>query len=573
LWNKDPGFAQRIRLYAAWLPHLSGGLIQITVAVCRHANICAVVIEARKSSDQAILAAALLDPAIYPDSGERVERLETHISYVFLAGPYAYKVKKAVDLGFLDFTKLSRRHFYCQEELRLNRRLAPAVYLDVIPIAGSYAHPRLGGDGAPIEYAVKMRRFAQENLFDALLARQCLTSAQIDRLADRIAAFHAATAVASPADPHGSLDAIEQPALENFAQIRRSAAVSLNLADVEALEQWTLEQRTALADEFRARKAGGFVRECHGDFHLGNIAMVDDDITIFDCLEFSANLRWIDVMNEVAFLIMDLRDKKRADLAQRFLNRYLEISGDYAGLRVLRFYVVYRAMVRAKVHALRAAQPGMDAEQKAAALREYRSHVALARRQIDIARAAVLITHGLSGSGKTAQTQMLLETCNAVRIRSDLERKRRHGLAALARSGSAVAAGIYAPENTAATYQRLEDLAARIIAAGYIVIADATFLERHQRAAFRALAASAGVPFLILDFAVPVAILRARIAERARSQRDASEADADVLEHQLRAQEPLRPDELSCAVACDALHAPSRDIWLPVLRRLSLEQG
>lgn len=548
-----------------------GGLIQITAAGCEDATIYAVVTKAQKSSGQAVLAAALLDPAIYPDSDERVQKLETHISYVFLAGPYAYKVKKAVDLGFLDFTTLSRRHFYCQEELRLNRRLAPAMYLDVIPITGSHAHPRLGGDGVPIEYAVKMRRFAQEDLFDALLARQCLTSAHIDRLADKIAAFHAAAAIASCADPHGSLDAIAQPALENFAQIRRTAAASAELADVEALEQWTLDQRTALAEEFRARKAGGFVRECHGDFHLGNIAIVDEDITIFDCLEFSANLRWIDVMNEVAFLIMDLRDKKRPDLAQRFLNRYLEISGDYDGLRVLRFYVVYRAMVRAKVHALRAAQPGVSAEQKAAALREYRNYVALARQQIHVARAAVLITHGLSGSGKTTHTQVLLETCDAVRIRSDLERKRLHGLAPLARSGSTVAAGMYTSENTASTYQRLADLASRIVAAGYVVIADATFIERRQRDRFRALAVTAGIPFLILDFAIPAAMLRARVSERARSQRDASEADVPVLEHQLKTQEPLRPDELSYAVPCDSLHAPSRDAWLPILRRLGLE--
>jgi uncharacterized protein len=531
----------------------------------------ATLVEAQQAGDQAVLGAALLDPAIYPESVERVERLETHISYVFLAGPHAYKVKKALNLGFLDFTTLSRRHFYCQEELRLNRRLAPAIYLDVVPITGSYTRPRLGGDGAPIEYAVKMRRFAQEDILDALLARQCLTGAQIDRLAEKIATFHAAAEIASAEDSYGSPDAISQPALENFAQIRRTDAVSLNLADIDALEQWTVSQGAALAEDFRARKAGGFVRECHGDFHLGNVALVDDDITIFDCLEFSANLRWIDVMNEVAFMVMDLRDKKRPDLAQRFLNGYLEISGDYAGLRVLRFYVVYRAMVRAKVQALRAAQAGINAEQKAAALREYRNYVALARQQIQVARAAILITHGLSGSGKTTHTQTLLETIDAVRIRSDLERKRLHGVPPMARSGSRVAAGLYTSEINLRTYQRLKDLTSTIVAAGYVVIVDATFIERRQRDPFRALAASVAVPFVILDFAVPLAILRARISERARSQHDASEADVPVLEHQLKTQEPLQPDEMCCAVACDSVNAPTRDAWIPILRELGLE--
>ena len=520
------------------------------------------------SLDQSMLVTALLDPAVYPHAVDRVEKLETHISYIFLAGPYAYKVKKAVNLGFLDFTTLSGRHFYCQEELRLNRRLAPGIYLDVIPITGSYERPLLGGEGAPIEFAVKMRRFAQENLLDSLLARDRLTREHIDRLAAKIAAFHASAAVASADKAYGSSDAIRQPALENFSQIRNSSAAVLNPKDVDTLEQWTVRQCQTLAAVFRQRKAAGFVRECHGDFHLGNVALVEGDVTIFDCLEFNANLRWIDVLSEAAFLVMDLHDKKHSGLAQRFLNRYLEITGDYAGLAILRFYFVYRAMVRAKVHALRAGQPHVDSREKAAALGEYRNYVELAKRQIGDAAAAIVITHGLSGSGKTTHTEILLETTAAVRIRSDIERKRLHGLAALAPSGSEIQQAMYAPDITALTYRRLAELTKAIVQAGYTAIVDATFRERLWRNDFRDLAATLNVPFLIIDFVAPETVLRARVAERQQRRRDASEADIEVLEYQLKTQEPLQADEMLAVVRFDATLMPTREAWDPVLRLL-----
>jgi aminoglycoside phosphotransferase family enzyme/predicted kinase len=522
------------------------------------------------SPDQSVLAAALLDPNVYEHPVERVEKLETHISYIFLAGSYAYKVKKAVNLGFLDFSTLPKRHFYCLEELRLNRRLAPAIYLDVIPITGSYARPVLGGEGKPVEYAVKMRRFAQEDLLDALLARDRLTREHIDRLAEKIAAFHGDAAVAAADKPYGSPEAVRGPALENFAQIRNVPGAGSRLTDLEILERWTVHHCQALAGTFHTRKERGFVRECHGDFHLGNVAVIDDDITIFDCLEFSANLRWIDVMNDVAFLVMDLHDRKRPDLAQRFLNRYLEITGDYEGLRVLRFYLIYRAMVRAKVHALRAAQPHVSAQQKTSALNECGNYVALARRQIAAVSRAIIITHGLSGSGKTTHTQELLETTHAVRVRSDIERKRQRGLAPLARSESGIQEGLYAGDATALTYRRLLGLAETVLEAGYIAIVDATFLKRSRRDAFHELAASLGVPFLILDFLASETTLRQRILGRQRQGRDASEADIPVLEHQLKTQEPLQPDELASVAAYDSTQAPAKEAWNVVLRRLVL---
>lgn len=493
---------------------------------------------------QTALATAMLNPAVYGDGVEQTEKLETHISHVFFAGPFVYKIKKAVNLGFLDFRTLDARRFYCQEELRLNRRLAPALYLDVIAITGSPEHPVLGGDGPAIEYAVKMRRFSQDDLLSRVLARNGLTPQRLDRLAEQVADFHAAINAATASDAFGTPEAIQRPALENFSQIRAASSNASKLTTLESLEQWTAQQCEALRVVFDDRKRTGFVRECHGDLHLGNIALFKDKIAIFDCLEFSENLRWIDVINEVAFLVMDLHDRKRPDLAWRFLNRYLEITGDYDGLRVLRFYIVYRAMVRAKVHWLRAQQPNVSAEDKTRLLAQYDGYVALARDQTGNAKGALFITHGLSGSGKTTHTQSLLETLGAVRIRSDIERKRLRGLPALAHTDSDVGEGLYAADSTALTYQRLYALTRDIIAAGYPVIVDATFLKRAQRDAFRQLAESSGTPFGILDFVADDTTLRERILERQHRQHDASEANIAVLEHQLITQEPLHVDEL-----------------------------
>lgn len=511
--------------------------------------------QATKWADQAALAAALAKPAVYGPTIDQVEKLETHISYVFLAGKYAYKIKKAVDLGFLDFRTLRARKFYCHEELRLNRRLAPALYLDVVPITGSPGRPVLGGEGSAIEYAVKMRRFPQEVLLNRMLAHSELTPEHIDQLTETIAAFHATAAVASADDTFGTPPAIRQPALENFAQIKALADADDATADLDVLEQWTAREGEALDAVFKTRKQNGFVRECHGDFHLRNAAVVDGRVTIFDCLEFNANLRWIDVMNEVAFMAMDLHDRARPDLAWRFLNRYLETTGDYDGLRVLRFYVVYRALVRAKVHRMRAAQPNVRADERTRVLAQYHGYVDLARSYIAKPRAAIFITHGLSGSGKTTGTQQLLAAIGAIRIRSDVERKRLQRLSARARTGSGIDAGTYSADATERTYRRLLELTRTIALSGYNVIVDAAFLKRAQRDGFRKFADAAGIPFLILDFVADKTTLRARINERQKQRRDASEADIAVLEHQLQTHEPLQPDERSVVLTyggCDS---------------------
>ena len=270
---------------------------------------------------------------------------------------------------------------------------------------------------------------------------------------------------------------------------------------------------------------------------------------------------------------MDLADRGRPDLAHRFVNAYLEITGDYAGLAVFPFYLVYRAMVRAKIACLRLGQLPAG-ESKAALVAEYRGYVDLASHYARPPHPAIVVTHGLSGCGKTTLTQGLLEWIGAIRIRTDVERKRLHGLEAGARSGSRLDEGLYAPDATERTYRRTLELAEAVAAAGGVAIVDGTFLKRWQRDLFRARAAALGCPFAILAFTASEATLRARIVERARAATDASEADLGVLDHQLRTQEPLAPEERACAVDIDAEVPPERSrdpaFWREVCARLGL---
>jgi hypothetical protein len=517
------------------------------------------------------LIAALRNPAVFGPGCERVTVLETHISYVLLTGRYAYKIKKPVDLGFLDFTTLPARRHFCERELKLNRRLAPDLYLDVVTINGPVAAPSLGGDGPVLDYAVRMREFPQDALASRLLARGALGAHDIDALAATVAAFHAAIGVAPPEGDFGRPDVILRVALDNFAQIRPLTTDAVERDELDRLRDWTGREHAARATAFRGRLEHGFVRECHGDLHLGNIARIDGELTVFDCIEFNDTMRWIDVMSEVAFTVMDLQDRGRPDLAHRFLNAYLEITGDYPGLPVLRFYLVYRAMVRAKVARLRGAQVG-SAAARTELLEEVRGYVNLAKVDARPPRPAIVITHGLSGCGKTTLTQSLLELTGAVRIRTDIERKRMHALGPRDRRPTGIASGLYAPAATDAAYRQAAEMARAVAAAGHVAIVDATFIKRRQRDRLREVASALQVPFVIVTFTAGEATLRDRVARRAREGRDASDADIAVLEHQLRESEPLTADEQACAVAWDAEAPLERarvpDAWQPVLDRV-----
>jgi uncharacterized protein len=474
--------------------------------------------------------------------------IETHISYVIVGAGYAYKIKKALRNPFLDQSTLALREHACREELRLNGRLARALYLGVVAITGSAEAPVLGGDGAAIDCAVRMRAFAQEGLWDRLAQRHALGAAHVDDLAAVLAPVHAAAAVT---DRHGRLGSplqVRAPLLDSLADLERLVRTPQDRLRVRQLRDWEAAAYARLEQALAERLAQGRVRECHGDLHLGNVTLIDGRTTVFDGIEFNDDFRWIDVMSDVAFMAMDLQAHGLPHLAHRFVNRYVELSGDHDGMRVLGYYLVHRALVRAKVELLRSAQAGQAGAEAV-------SHVHTASHYLELAlqlclppQPALLITHGLSGSGKTTLTQGLLEAIGAIRIRADVERKRLAGLQADARSGSALQAGLYSEAMTRATYARLLERAEAVLAGGRPAILDATHLRFEQRDAARRWAAAQHVPFFILDFEADAELLRERVRARAARGADASEADEAVLAAQMRSAEPLRADELGAVV-------------------------
>ncbi|MBK5206373.1 MAG: AAA family ATPase [Polaromonas sp.] len=478
------------------------------------------------------------------DTGQPVALQETHISWVLLSARLAYKIKKPIRLSFVDFSTLALRKHFCEEEVRLNRRLAPALYLGVVPVCGTVQAPRIGGMEEacqPIDYAVCMQRFPPGALLSERLAAGGggLLPGQLDRLAQRLADFHRDAPVALPASPTGTTELAVQPVLDLLKQLQAEGAAP----QIAAVQAWFDGQIHALREFWPARQRSGAVRECHGDLHLANTVLIGDEVTVFDCIEFDPALRWIDVMSDLAFLTMDLKAHDRSDLAFRFLDAYLQRSGDYPGVRALRFYEVYRALVRALVARLRSRIAGT------ASTAGGPDYLACARRLVQTAgdQARLLITHGLSGSGKSTVAQQLLEAAGAIRLRSDVERKRLFGLDALQRSVEQ-AVDIYTPEATRRTFDRLKECARTALQAGYPVIIDAAFLRRAERLAFRALAAELRVPFTVLHCRASEAQLRQRVAARSSVGGDASEANVNVLERQLASHEPLEDDERAIAL-------------------------
>ena len=494
---------------------------------------------------------ALLAPQRYPDypnAVQRVELVETHISWVLLAGEFAYKIKKPLKLPFLDFSTLAQRRLSCADELRLNRRFAPDIYLDVIGIFGTPENPQWQGESAPIEYAVKMRRFDETGRLDRVCARHGLLPSHLSALADTLAAFHDTAAIAPAASHFGQPQTIAAPALDNFDDLLRLLPQPGLQARLAAVRAWTEAQLRQLTPLMRARQQAGRVRECHGDLHLANLVLTGERVTMFDCIEFNDDLRWIDVVSDIAFLYMDLLAHDEPGLADWWVNEALSRSGDYEAAPLLRFYAVYRAMVRAKVTATHNAQRQDKTRDDAS---EALAYLALAERLMAPPQVRLVITHGLSGSGKTVAASQLLQSdpqAATLRLRSDVERKRLFGLAGAARSGSAFNAGIYTPEARLRTYARLRTLAALLLRAGWSVIVDAAFLKRAERAEFRALAEKAGAAFAILAPQATPAQLRERIQTRSALGRDASEATLEVLTQQLQTLEPLTADEAEFVV-------------------------
>jgi len=491
----------------------------------------------------ASLVEALLRPEAFRHPADDIELMETHISWVVLAGNYAYKIKKPVVLDFLDFGTLARRRHFCEEELRLNRPWAPELYLDIVAITGPADEPVMDGDGEPLEYAVKMLRFDQGLRLDRQLADGLLTVPDMKELGQNIAARHAAADRPNPVQREYLIGRAIHYFRENFDHL----GDIIEEDEFRFLRDWTERELEQHATTMRQRFDDGFVRDCHGDLHLGNLVRLPSGITTFDCIEFNPDLRNTDVFADVGFLFMDLTEKGHPELAAHFLNRYLERSGDYEGVVLLDLYFVYRCLVRAKVAAIRSRERD-DENERATDIADARDYSAMARRQATTGTPVLVIMHGLSGSGKTWLSERLMAALPAIRVRSDIERKRLFGLDETADSESGIGSGIYSPSASVETYERLFTLADRLLAAGHHVILDAAFLKKKQRVFAKSVASSLGVNSVLVCAEAPVDALRSRIERRARHRDEASEADLAVLEHQLESAVPVGSNEAAIRV-------------------------
>jgi aminoglycoside phosphotransferase family enzyme/predicted kinase len=509
---------------------------------------------------------ALLSARAYPHAVRAVELIETHVSWILLTGEFAYKIKRPVQHSFVDQRALDRRQFLCHEEVRLNGRFARELYLGVCPIAARDGEAQVEGPGPVIEYAVRMRQFRRSDELDQLLQTTRLEPSELEVFGGELARIHARLPVAQPTEDLGHGDALVTLILGNVEECRR-AGKALDLTfDLHPLPA-ALEALLVSTARLRSQRMGnGRVRECHGDLHARNIVRFGSRLVAFDCLEFDPALRWIDVADEIAFLLADLEARQRPLHAQAFLAGYLTESGDYQACALQPLFRAHRALVRAKITALSAAQPNTASADVSAARHQYEAYVDSARRAVGPKRPILVLMCGLSGSGKTWLARQLAPALAALHVRSDIERKRLAGLAAMDRTESPVGEGLYSPDASQKVYNRLADCATGTLRGGYTTIVDATFGRAEDRSRFRELAASLRVRTCVTYCHAPRQVLAARIAERQRNQHDPSEADLAVLAWQEASFEPPEPHE---AIAVLEAQSPEPVTIEALIQRIS----
>jgi aminoglycoside phosphotransferase family enzyme/predicted kinase len=486
--------------------------------------------------------AGLLSPEAYPHPAGAVELIETHISWVLLAGDFAYKIKRPVRYPFDDLRSADRRRFFCEEELRLNRRFAPRMYLELCGIVRSGGSVRIGPPEGCEDYVVRMRRFPLADELDRLLDARRIEPLELETFGRALAQIHARLPAESAGARWGEPAEIQALLVRNLLECAEAAVAFGTTREILALRGALERALPAAAATMAVRRAAGRIRECHGDLHCGNLVRFDGRLVAFDSLEYEPRFRWIDVADEIAFLTSDLKARGWPLHAQAFRGGYLAESGDHHACRLLSLYEAHRALVRAKVAALSAAGI-VDAHARETLRIEHSRRIAWAAEALEPRTPRLLLMTGLAGSGKTWLARQLAERISAVHIRSDVERKRRAGLREFAPSRSGVAQGIYTAKSTAAVYDDLARAAENVLAGGIAAVIDATFLLRAQRTRFVEIAARMGVPLRLISCEAPQAVLRARILERARNGSDASEANLAVLEWQTAHREAVTADE------------------------------
>lgn len=490
------------------------------------------------------LITTLLKSESFPHPCSAMQLIETHISWIILTGDFAYKIKKPVDFGFLNFTSLAQRKQYCESELSLNQRSAPDIYCGLVPISGSATQPKLDDATAPIEYAIRMKQFESGKLFSELAQSQALKSEMVDELAENVACFHDQVAPATSAQNYGEPEQVFAPMIQNFEQIEGLLDDNELLVQLKQLQAWTQSSYERFKPLLVERKAAGRVRDCHGDMHLGNITLFQDKVTLFDCIEFNEDFRWIDVMSDIAFLVMDFEVSDLPHFGNRFLNHYLEHSGDYDGLKLLAFYKVYRALVRAKIALFSRADPDASEAVKADMLESCRRYINLAESYTGLPNRFVLTMHGISGTGKSTVALRLVDRLGAIRIRSDVERKRLFGFSPNEHPDAELTKKMYSDQANHDTYEKLAQLCKATLDAGISVIIDATNLKRWQRECIQDVADSRGVPLCIAYCQASMSVIKDWIQQRTREDHDPSDANLDVAKQQILDREDLSSEEL-----------------------------
>lgn len=482
---------------------------------------------------------AMLDRAIYPHRPDEVRLVQTHISYVLLAGGEVYKVKKPVRYSFLDFSTLELRHRFCHEEVRLNRRLAPGIYRGVVAVCEDPSGFRLGAehDPAALEYAVHMKRLPEGRMLDRLLERGQVSREMLEQLAATLVRFHREANADDAVGANGDPAAVSRLLEDNFTGARNFRGETIAAPDDDAIKAFVRSFLNEQQELLRRRQAERRIRDGHGDLHTEHVCFADP-LVIYDCIEFNPKFRHMDVAAEIAFLVMDMTYHGHEELAAYFAARYASIAGDRELLRLLPFYACYRAYVRGKVDSLKSVEEEVDPADRAAARESARRHFALAYRYTWAYKPALVVFGGLSGTGKSSLARALRDRTGFRLVSSDVVRKELAGLPATARAAGPYDAGIYTPEMNARTYAALLERAASELSGGRGVILDATFSRREGRIHAREIARRQAKPFLLVECRCPEEVIRERIEDRARRGGDSSDADWRIYVEQKKQFEP-----------------------------------
>jgi aminoglycoside phosphotransferase family enzyme/predicted kinase len=477
---------------------------------------------------QSSLVEAMMQRAFYPKAPAEVLHYETHISHVFIAGDLVYKIKKAVRYPFLDYSTLAKRRHFLTEELQLNRRLAPSVYLAVVPISCGERGWQLSEQGDAAEYALIMRRLPEKRMLPFLLKTNQTTAEMMRALADVVSDFHRQAARPKGLEPHRFLSLVQNQWDGSVKEVRDFVGTSMDGESYSAITQFGADFLKTNADLIIRRAEQGWVRDVHGDLHCEHICFAPEGVQIFDCVEFSAELRWCDIASESAFLAMDLEARGRTDLAQAFLSRYSELQDDPGLADLLRFYRCYRALVRGKANALRL-------DRAAAAAQRYFQYAG--RVAWEPLRPFIVLLCGLTGSGKSTLARELGARLDLPVFSSDLIRKELAGKSG--RQSVPINTGIYAPALTEKTYGKIAREAEKQIAAGRGAILDATFGRRAYREKVQRVAAKHGAPLFLIHCSVSEEAVKARLIQRAESE-DPSDGRWDIYLEQRAACQPIR---------------------------------